>query len=47
MLLLGGWIIARLIGPRNGAKLSPLVVLWIATFVHILFWARFSDAFSW
>jgi leader peptidase (prepilin peptidase)/N-methyltransferase len=47
VLMFFGWVIARLIRPRSGAQLSPLVILWIAAFVHILFWARLSDAFSW
>ncbi|WP_428304603.1 prepilin peptidase [Lacipirellula sp.] len=46
-LWLGGIIAAR--GLRNAMKvrLSPLLVLWGVTLLHLSLWGRLSDLFSW
>ena len=46
-LTLVGWLFTRIVRPTNGMRLSPLVILWLATFFHIAFWKQFAGAFSW
>jgi leader peptidase (prepilin peptidase)/N-methyltransferase len=42
-----GWLLTRLWRPASGVRLSPLVPLWLATLVHIVFWKRLAETFSW
>jgi hypothetical protein len=46
-LTLVGWLVAKFARRAGDQRLSPLVVIWMATFVHIAFWKHFSEAFSW
>jgi prepilin signal peptidase PulO-like enzyme (type II secretory pathway) len=47
VLALLGWLVARVLRPASGARLSPLMILWFATFFHIAFWKPLAAAFSW
>jgi hypothetical protein len=46
-MTLVGWLLARILRPTNGMRLSPLVILWFAAFFHIVFWKQLAGAFSW
>jgi leader peptidase (prepilin peptidase)/N-methyltransferase len=46
-LTLLGWLVARILRPTSGMRLSPLVFLWFATLFHIVFWKQLAGAFSW
>ncbi len=47
VLTLIGWLAARFLRSASGMRLSPLVILWSATFVHLAFWKQLAAAFSW
>ena len=47
VLTLIGWLVARVLRPTGGERISPLALLWFATFFHIAFWKPLADAFSW
>jgi hypothetical protein len=45
------WLLAlagrRVIAAKRRVAVSPLLLLWGATLVHILLWNRLADLFSW
>jgi prepilin signal peptidase PulO-like enzyme (type II secretory pathway) len=45
-LTLVGWLTVRILRPTS-SNLSPLVILWFATFFHIVLWKQLAGAFSW
>jgi prepilin signal peptidase PulO-like enzyme (type II secretory pathway) len=46
-LWLAGLVFTLAARPRGEKALSPLAPLWLATFVHLLFWKRLAELVSW
>jgi prepilin signal peptidase PulO-like enzyme (type II secretory pathway) len=42
-----GWLAARILRRSSDAQLSPLVILWLATLLHIILWKQLAAGFSW
>jgi prepilin signal peptidase PulO-like enzyme (type II secretory pathway) len=47
MMWLLAFVVIRALRAREGAALSPLAPLWLATFAHLLLWKQLAAAFSW